>query len=314
MDVTTEEVKVASPSSEDADERIRRAAEEFAAAVVRINAEKSGTYKQEMGFDPWSWMKHAAKDVASAASDLAEQVADVAVVSAETVKRISTDAAEAFVDFGDDAKHEIADVVEDAAKGVVKEVKTIAEGIVELVYNKVHVVNNTNYEVRVAVAPNPDFVIADAVCSVASSVANNAAGSNAGAPTPIKTFKDLKKLYDLLKTKTTTDPALKSVSELLNKTTCKISPREVVDVVVKPLYNPLDYLTASGWGAITGAHEMHLVVYVRDPVQPDVVLHSVAFNTNSDTSWSVCDSGVVRGLVRVAPGADWKPTPSKTWQ
>ena len=165
--------------------------------------------------------------------------------------------------------------------------------------NKVHVANRSSYDVRVIVVPNKDWVIADIVTALATTVVTAIAtgGTSLGTvPAQIKTFSDLWELVTLLKTLGTMGSVLYKdgvLLELFEKATIKISPGEFKNVLEKVLYNPLDYLGPSGWAAISGASDVTLGVFLWNKAS-DVVVKTTQFNTNSDYSWLVDDAGVHR--------------------
>jgi hypothetical protein len=165
--------------------------------------------------------------------------------------------------------------------------------------NKVHIANQTGMFVRVIVVPNKDYIIGDMVATIATSIASAIAtdGASLGEiPAEIKSFSDLMKLINLVKTMGSMGGMMYKegeLCELFNKTTIKIPPFKVENVLKKELYNPLDYLGPSGWAAIFGGKDVTLAIILWNDAS-NKVLEITHFNTNSDHSWLVDGSGVHR--------------------
>jgi hypothetical protein len=164
--------------------------------------------------------------------------------------------------------------------------------------NTIVIANGSDrYDVRVCVAPNKDWVIADMTTTVATTVAFAVAteGTSLGAvPTQIKTIREAWQVLKLAKTCATVAGLGFKVAKLLDEITVRIPPGEKRTVLDTAIRNPLRYIDPSGWGAIYGASDVTLMVFLWDP-EAHRILEQVQFNSNSDTTWVVDE---LRGVAR----------------
>lgn len=148
----------------------------------------------------------------------------------------------------------------------------------------IHIANSTSSTVRVIVAPNMDWMIADLVVGGALIVVDGVG--------VISTVSDIMKIWNAISFQLDAISQAFKVKKLFDEKGLKIEPGQVLKVSEHDLANPLQYLSPSAWAALSGGSDMTLTIYVDsdDPKQ----MKLAQFNSNSDWSWIIQDNKVVR--------------------